>query len=247
MSVSRHLDLYNQIVTVGDFVKLLDDPEFDWTRCMLDLCSYKEGDVAYKKIGEVLGNWSIDLSTCELLAKAEDLSNKYVLGSELETLQKYNYDYGYDQLDANEVCHAIAEQLGFINYKACINLQYPGSMASLHADSLSGWLKDASVDLDAKFDKALKQPSGSKKLHRCFVALSDWQRGWMWQFGNEYWSNWKKGDVVWFDWRNIPHATANAGYAPRPILKISGQSDIIDDIIQNNRKLSINIGRTGKA
>ena len=239
MSVPKHLDLYNQIVTVGDFVKLLDDPEFDWTKCMLDLCDYKDGDEAFRVIGHVTGDWSIDTETCEILAKSNDLSNKYVLESELETLKKFNFDYGYDQLDANEMCHTIVKKLGFTNYKACINLQHPGSMSSLHADSLSGWLKDASVDLTAPFDKTLKQPAGSKKLHRCFVALSDWQRGWMWQFGNDYWSNWKKGDVVWFDWRNIPHATANAGYSPRPILKISGHSDIIDDIIQNNRKLSI--------
>ena len=76
-------------------------------------------------------------------------------------------------------------------------------------------------------------------LHRVFVALSDWQPGWMWQFGHEYWSEWKKGDVVWFDWRHVPHATANVDTAPRDILKISGQSTLIDSLLFQSFNLTV--------
>ena len=43
----------------------------------------------------------------------------------------------------------------------------------------------------------------------------------------------KKGDVVWFNWRHVPHATANCGYAPRDVLKISGTSSFIDQVLDN--------------
>ena len=33
----------------------------------------------------------------------------------------------------------------------------------------------------------------------------------------------KAGDVVWFDWANIPHSTANTGPWPRTIAKITGK------------------------
>ena len=36
-----------------------------------------------------------------------------------------------------------------------------------------------------------------------------------------------RGDVVFFDWRNTPHSTANCGTHDRPILKITG-------VIQND-------------
>ena len=33
---------------------------------------------------------------------------------------------------------------------------------------------------------------------------------------------WKKGDVLFFDWRNTPHSTANCGIDNRPFLKVTG-------------------------
>ena len=43
-----------------------------------------------------------------------------------------------------------------------------------------------------------------------------------------FWTNWKKGDVLFFDWRNTPHSTANCGVHERPLLKITGTID--DDL-----------------
>ena len=92
-----------------------------------------------------------------------------------------------------------------------------------------------------ELDKKLKQPKGMQNLHRIFVALTDWQPGWMWQFGTDHWCNWKKGDVIKFDWRNVPHSTANAGYSARSILKITGTSDFVEKnkkLISENQKKS---------
>jgi len=47
--------------------------------------------------------------------------------------------------------------------------------------------------------------------------------------------------VINFDWRNVPHCTANAGYSPRPILKITGISDYID----KNKGFKMHINTNG--
>lgn len=233
------LELYSKIKTNKEYLDLMANEEFDWTSCMLELSEYSLGDVTHKTIAKLTGDWSIDLNACEVLAKTGDIdTNNYVTKSEATLLKKHGYNYGYDQLDANELCHKIATKLGFNNYKACVNMQYPGSIKPLHADSLWGWFRDAKVDPEGLFNKNTKQPEGTKPLHRIFVALTDWQFGWMWQFGHDHWTNWKKGDVCWFDWRNIPHATANAGYEPRPILKISGESDLIDDLLLHTNEVT---------
>ena len=43
------------------------------------------------------------------------------------------------------------------------------------------------------------------------------------QFGNTYVHPWKKGDVIWFDWSNIPHSTVNTGPWPRSLAKVTGK------------------------
>lgn len=40
---------------------------------------------------------------------------------------------------------------------------------------------------------------------------------------------WRKGDIVWFDWRNMPHASANAGWDPRCLIQITGTTTRITE------------------
>ena len=44
-------------------------------------------------------------------------------------------------------------------------------------------------------------------------------------FEPNFWHGWKKGDVMFFDWQNTPHSTANCGTEDRPLLKITGTLD----------------------
>ena len=50
---------------------------------------------------------------------------------------------------------------------------------------------------------------------RFFIALEDWKWGHFFQVGNFNWHQWKAGDTLWYDWRHMPHSTANAGQKPR--------------------------------
>ena len=72
------------------------------------------------------------------------------------------------------------------------------------------------------FDHKWRQPKGSRTLYRMFVALDDWRAGQSWLWGDEPWINWKKGDVVNFQWRAVPHGTCNFGWHDRPMLRMTG-------------------------
>lgn len=229
--------LYDQVETVADWLDLIKRDDFNWTECMMDLAEYTPGDYSFEKIGSVNGDWFFKSDELKLKASQNLDDNPYVDMSEYHLKKKHNYDHGYKEYEADDLSRSIAESLGFKDYKAAINLQEPGSVKNLHVDSLSGWYKDVEKYRAEKFDKVIRQPEGIKDLHRVFVALTDWQPGWMWQFGVDHWTNWKKGDVINFDWRNVPHCTANAGYLPRPILKITG----ISSFVGSNKDFQIKI------
>jgi hypothetical protein len=65
---------------------------------------------------------------------------------------------------------------------------------------------------------------------RLIVFLDDWQAGQMWMFGNSFFTHWRKGDVITFDWRNTPYGSANMSTAPMHVINITtyATSSVID-------------------
>ena len=59
--------------------------------------------------------------------------------------------------------------------------------------------------------------------------------------GNFHWTQWKAGDVIWFRWQDMPHASANAGHFPRPMLKITGKSTPKFEELLNGEGKIVNI------
>lgn len=240
--MKNYQELYNQVDTLQDWVDLFQNEDFEYNDFLLSISEYKSGDECFRVLGNISGDWEYTPDDDNLVASFDSIDdNKYVLKSERSTFEKYNYNYGYNKYSPDELSTKIAKALNFENYVCNVNYQPTGCVVNLHVDSLTCWTLDYPDYSHLKFDKKLRQPANYPTLHRVFVALSDWQPGWMWQFGDEYWSGWKKGDVVWFDWRHVPHATANAGYAPRPILKISGQSTLVDNLLIENKLFNCNL------
>ena len=62
------------------------------------------------------------------------------------------------------------------------------------------------------------------KQYRIFVMLEDWNFGQIIHLGNTYLKPWRAGDVIWFDFYNVPHSTANTGPWPRSMAKITGKT-----------------------
>jgi hypothetical protein len=99
----------------------------------------------------------------------------------------------------------IADSFNLDNSMARLHVQWPGQVWNLHIDKLEKWM-----------------PEDPTRVERYFVQLTDWQQGHFWSFGNYTWQNWCAGDVVTFDWLNVPHSTANAGHSPRVTLQVTG-------------------------
>jgi len=121
--------------------------------------------------------------------------------------QGYGRDHVITNLnyDLDPVFQRIADQFGLEKCMARIHVQHPGQTWNLHIDKLEKWM-----------------PQDPSQVVRYFVQLTDWQPGHFWNFGNYQWWGWQPGDVVTFDWFNVPHATANAGHVPRATLQITG-------------------------
>ena len=86
-----------------------------------------------------------------------------------------------------------------------IHVQRLGEIWNLHIDKLQKWC-----------------PEDPDRVMRIMIQLTDWRPGQFWEYGNYHWNRWRAGDTVTFDWQNVPHCTANAGYDIRCTLQITG-------------------------
>lgn len=104
-----------------------------------------------------------------------------------------------------DVFQPIVDRFGLEDCMARLHVQKPGEMWNVHIDKLGKWA-----------------PTNPDSVMRLFVQLTDWSQGQFWEFGNYHWRRWRAGDVVTFDWQNMPHSTANAGYDARVTLQLTG-------------------------
>jgi hypothetical protein len=120
----------------------------------------------------------------------------------------------------------ISDAFALDNCYSGIHVQRPGETWVLHIDKLHKW--------------NFQHP---ETIMRIMIQLTDWQPGHFWQYGNYNYSQWQAGDVTTFDWANIPHATANAGFDPRVTLQLTGiRTDATMDFlsqlsVENNTNL----------
>lgn len=140
--------------------------------------------------------------------------DKKVRSSEEHDREEYDlesYGMGKDYIVTNmnynvaPVFQDIADKFALDDCMCRIHVQLPGQVWNLHLDKLEKWM-----------------PSNPELVARYFVQLTDWQMGHFWSFGNYMWSKWQAGDIVTFDWLNVPHSTANAGHVPRVTLQVTG-------------------------
>ena len=100
---------------------------------------------------------------------------------------------------------SISDAFGLEDCMERIHVQMPGQVWHLHIDKLYKWF-----------------PEDPSRVGRYFIQLTDWQPGQFWEYGNFHWNHWKAGSVTTFDWKNVPHSTANAGFHPRVTLQLTG-------------------------
>lgn len=105
----------------------------------------------------------------------------------------------------------VAEQLHLKHPDVRIHRQLPGMVAPIHADA---YCSHPAIHEDPSLNVA--------ELRRFIIQLSDWDWGHIWCFGNSSWVQWRAGDVVYFESRDVVHCTANAGKEPRVSMVVTG-------------------------
>lgn len=107
----------------------------------------------------------------------------------------------------------VVDVLPFKKTRSLVHIQKPGQMHMLHMDANYGggfwdYLGD---EKDAK-------------LVRVMIMLDDWAPGQVILFGCHHYTKWKRGDVVYFRWQDIPHGTANFGHTHRPLVIVTAET-----------------------
>ena len=168
-------------------------------------------------LGHIKPFWLSELEAIKELAKPKTWRTRGQ-GSDRpsEEYDQEEYDleqhgYGKDLIvgdlswEVPETFNKILDALGMDNSKMRLHVQRPGQVWNLHLDKLEKW-----------------HPEDPSKIMRVMIALTDWEPGHFFSYGNYIYSGWRAGDVTTFDWQNIPHSTANAGHNPRITLQITG-------------------------
>ena len=233
---------WKEIAKVKDFLAFLEDPKADVMELMKTLADPTKSGFW------IAANVEFNIDIDKIINQKPEISHNDIsattrTASEVEHHKKFKYTNGYDRHVPTTEILKIASALGFNKNPSChINNQLPGTLMHRHIDFVSCYTYEQSTDenfLDLEYDKDRRQPKGQKDLWRCFVALDDWKPGQIVNFEPGFWTDWKKGDVLFFDWRNTPHSTANCGIDNRPFLKITGTVDDDSYIHESKEKGSI--------
>ena len=100
-------------------------------------------------------------------------------------------------------------------------------MLNWHIDNFAGRKERGNTFTEIEADK------NPNLMRRFVIMLDDWRHGQVFQLGNNNWHQWKKGQCITWEWRDIPHATCNMGWDDRPMLQVTGYtSDTTNDLVQ---------------
>ena len=179
------------------------------------------------RVGRFQGAWQTELEAAIESSRPTTWATRAPRPPDPAALAKEEYDlehqgYGKDYAVTNLTWHIapvfqhMADVFGVDDAMVRIHVQWPGQVWNLHMDKLEKWC-----------------PHDPDRVVRYFVALTDWQMGHFWHYGNYQHSHWHAGDIHTFDWQNVPHSTANAGHVPRVTLQITGvRTDKTVDTLQ---------------
>ena len=186
-----------------EFIKRCDESDWDF-----DYDQNKIDKSRFNVCANINGTWSknwVGPESHAVVSKNKDALNQVTAnGQKAEDrfeLYKIDNDWGSEYL---ELLNIIPWRL----YSAHVHLQLPGNMHPFHMD----YPTMTEMTHDEKMNT----------VRRCWVMLDDWHPGQVIQMGNYIWTKWKRGDVAYFDWQNLPHGTANFGHHARPIISAVG-------------------------
>lgn len=150
--------------------------------------------------------------------------------AEIDNQRRHGFTKHYQLLEVtigNEFpeVQEIANLFDFVWEKTDINYQPTSGAFPRHVDFLSTMFKRA-VEYDpsianSPYNPITKSPDGWS-FKRLLIPTDNWYPGQMFYFEEHAWSNWVAGEGIDFNWQNCRHSTANSGYSPRALIKITG-------------------------
>lgn len=115
-----------------------------------------------------------------------------------------------------EIFQKINEWLGLEESTIKFHNQTTGQMLHTHMDNFAGRPERENSYKVTNFDE------DPNIIRRFAIMLDDWKLGQIFQLGNANFTQWRAGDCITWEWRDIPHSTANMGWWDRPMLQITG-------------------------
>jgi hypothetical protein len=171
-------------------------------------------------LGCIEPTWAGDLTDIVATAKPATWATRGYKGEGIEAppeeLEKEEYDLVANGMPRDlpithlnwqmpESLQRISDAFALENCMNRIHVQRPGEVWNRHIDKLQKW-----------------EPEHPERIMRIMIQLTGWQPGQFWEYGTYHYNHWRAGDVTTFDWANIPHCTANAGFHPRVTLQLTG-------------------------
>jgi hypothetical protein len=177
-------------------------------------------ELVMQYLGHIEPTWLADLTDVIATARPATWATRGYKGEGIEAppeeLEKEEYDLTSHGMPRDlpithlnwrlpESLQRISDGFALADCMDRIHVQRPGEIWNLHIDKLYKW-----------------DPDHPEQVMRIMIQLTDWQPGQFWSYGNYNYSQWRAGDVTTFDWANIPHSTANAGFDPRVTFQLTG-------------------------
>jgi|TARA_Y100000287_G_scaffold168107_1_gene152036 hypothetical protein len=106
--------------------------------------------------------------------------------------------------------------------------QRPGQTYNLHIDIFAGRKERGNSFKEISADR------NPDAMRRFVVMLEDWKHGQTFMLGNQVWHQWKAGDCITWEWKDIPHCSTNMGWEDRPMLQVTGWTTPKTKEIVNN-------------
>lgn len=123
--------------------------------------------------------------------------------------------------DLPPIFQKMVNEIGLDRHESRIHVQFPTECFIGHVD---------------RFD--LNWPDVDQKdMIRIGIMLKDWSQGHFFQFGNYPYQQWRAGDIHTFEYKHVPHYTANCGLTPRVTLFTTGIiTDKTREFIHNSKQ-----------
>ena len=130
-----------------------------------------------------------------------------------------------------ELFRRVARWLGLEDPSIKFHNQTTGQMLVWHIDNFAARPERDNSYKVTEFDK------DPLKMRRFAVMLDDWKHGQVFQLGNAFFTQWKAGDCITWEWRDMPHATCNMGWWDRPMLQLTGYTtETTNEILSKSNK-----------